>query len=147
MGRYISIERQMSGVRYVCRHGIGNEIFFATIEKKFRDRFAETCATRENPEACPFLLKDDDGSQLCAIYQTRPDFCQRFICCTMRIFDQSGREIGKIKGKVSISTNDPRLKEVWECVTPETAADDDAAWRRAAAEALEKEGYLAEIYE
>jgi len=147
MGKHVSIERQISGIQYVCRHNLADVVFYATIDRKFRDSFPENCATRENPEACPFLLTFDDGTQPCAIYQTRPDFCRKFICCTMRIFDQSGKEIGEVKGKASLSTDDPRLKEVWESVTSGISTPDDAAWRKAVAEALEKEDYVAEIYE
>ncbi|MCC7565013.1 MAG: YkgJ family cysteine cluster protein [Methanomicrobiaceae archaeon] len=147
-GRYVRIERQVSGRDFLCRFTLTGERSALRVEDRYRSLFADTSQHARHPAWCPFLRKvRDEETYVCTVYSTRPSFCRSFICCTMRIFDTAGTPVGSVKGRRSLSTGDAELGRCWaERVAPLTT-DDDALWRSQAAAALEEAGYRVEIYE
>lgn len=63
---------------------------------------------------CPFLRREAGGLFSCTIYPFRPRICRGFRCMTMRILDRSGHEAGRVKGRSSLVSDDPRLVELWD---------------------------------
>lgn len=114
MGRYVKITGVMGGGRYAARHELSNEFFYATIDKKFRDKF-DPLHRNTPPEWCPFLMdRDDEGNNLCSIYDSAPSFCRNLKCCTCRIFDSEGNLVGTVKGRSTIVTGDEILDKLWD---------------------------------
>lgn len=65
----------------------------------------------------------------------------------MRILDHEGREIGKVKGRRSLSTTDPGLERVWsEEIVPFSTLPDDAFLSRCES-VLAASGFTCEIYD
>ena len=65
----------------------------------------------------------------------------------MRIYDSSGEEAGKVKGRRSLVTEDPALRQCWEGEVAPLAIDDDNAWKKEVAAILGRAGYRVEAYE
>jgi Fe-S-cluster containining protein len=144
MGRYVTVERKMSATQYLCRHQLGKEVFYATIERPYRDRF-EAGEGREEAW-CPFLMQQPDGTgHVCIVHATRPRFCREYRCYSVKIDDPAGEEAGRVKGRRTLATGDARLEAIWnERVVPLTTAD-DRRWREEVKILLEKEGYRVTI--
>lgn len=65
----------------------------------------------------------------------------------MRILDPEGLEIGKVKGRRSLSTTDPRLTKVWsEEIIPFTTLPDGEFFSRCRS-VLAASGFTCEIYD
>ncbi len=65
----------------------------------------------------------------------------------MRIFAGDGREVGKVKGRRSLVTEDAALQQCWnESIAP-LMIESDTAWRAKVSEVLGRAGYRVEAYE
>jgi Fe-S-cluster containining protein len=147
MGKYVHILGNIGPSQIICRHGLGNETVYATIEKQYRDEFNET-RNPPLPGWCPFLRRREDGeTYACIIYQTRPRFCREFKCARIRILDASGRTAGIVKGRRTLSSREPALTALWDQEIAPLSIDDDSEWQRRARRCLERNGYRVEIYD
>jgi len=145
MAKFIS---SMGNGQIVGRHELGKETFYATIEKPYRKSFDPYGDDSDVPERwCPFLKKINDEKYVCIIYNTRPEFCRNFKCCRMRIFDQKGSEIGMIKGKATLSTDNTSLNELWAKKIEPIQFIDDKRWVSEVIHILEENGYIVEEYD
>lgn len=112
LGRYITIERHISPIRFYCHISTSRESIPVTITPEYRDLHAHDS---HPPGACPFLRKlPENGGYICTIHPFRPSLCREFKCKTMIIFDHEGREAGSIAGKTSLITADKQLRALWD---------------------------------
>ncbi len=147
MGRYVNVVGTM-GSKVICRHELGEETCYATVEKPYRDDFDPDDPEPLHEGWCPFLYEEEPGSKyVCIIYATRPQFCRNFRCARMRIYDSSGAEAGIVKGRRSLQSENQDFVKLWEEKVAPIAIDDDDAWTEAVKEALEPDGYKIEVYD
>ncbi len=148
-GELISIERRLSGRDFLCRSRVSGDTFRARVEEQYLDAFRDTGPVDENPCWCPFLRPKpgDEGRFICTIHSTRPQICQSYICCTMRIWTGDGRVAGKVKGRRSLDSGDPALRRCWEERVAPIRTDDDVLWRAQVKSVLEECGFRVEAYE
>jgi len=147
MGRYVKITGIMGEGRYAARHEISKEVFYATVDKKFRGKF-NPLNRNTPPEWCPFLMdKDDDGNYLCSIYDSAPSFCKNFKCCSCRIFKSDGTPTGMVKGKSTLVTDDPELEKLWNEVLESVTDMDLEEEREKIVGILKESGYKADYYD
>jgi len=148
-GALIEVEKRLTSRDFLCRQKVVGGTFRARIEEEFLDAFRDTTEADRHPSWCPFLrpLPGERGKYVCTIHNTRPLICRSYICCTMRIFDSSGQEAGKVKGRRSLETTDADLARFWaEGVAP-LGIDDDIVWKSEVAAILGRAGYRVEAYE
>jgi len=145
----IEIERRLNSREYLCRQKIVGGTFRARVEERFLDAFRDTSEKDAHPSWCPFLrpMPGSAGKYICTIHNTRPEICRSYICCTMRIYDSSGEEAGKVKGRRSLVTEDFALRRCWEEAVAPLAIDDDDLWKKEVAAILGRAGYQVEVYE
>jgi len=148
MARYVKVISSTGNGQIAGKHELGKETFYAMVEKPYRNLFDPDNDDRDTPEGwCPFLNKIDDEKYVCIIYNTRPQFCRNYKCCRMRIFDHKGSEIGMVKGKTTLSTDDSSLNELWgEKIAP-IQFTDDKGWMSEVIHILEEKGYSVEVYD
>ncbi len=148
-GELIEIEKRLTSRDYLCRQKIVGGTFRARVEDRFLDAFRDSSENDAHPTWCPFLrpLPGGKGKYICTIHDSRPLVCQSYICCTMRISAGGGEEIGKVKGRRSLITDDAGLRRCWEESVVPLAIDDDAAWKRDIAAILGRAGYRVVVYE
>jgi hypothetical protein len=65
----------------------------------------------------------------------------------MRVFADDDREVGKVKGRRSLSTEDAALQQCWDESVAPLDMDNDVAWRSEIIEILGRAGYRVETYE
>jgi len=143
MGGHISIRARLGPDLYACTHGLGNQTFYARVEKRFRGRAPDP--ESEERGWCPFLV-GYDGVYHCAIYGTRPPVCREFKCCRMRIYDEAGDEAGTVRGRRSLSTGRRDLREIWEREIEPLSIDDDDRWTLVVDQILARHGFTLEVY-
>jgi Fe-S-cluster containining protein len=147
MGNYVTIERKVNDAQYICRHGLAREIFHATVERPYRLEFMENAAGRD-PKWCPFLMKTGDGeTYACCIHATRPRFCREYKCYTVRILNAAGTEVGRVRGRRTLASEDPALLGLWEGTVAPLSAADDAGWRRELKRILGEAEYRVVFYD
>jgi len=134
LGRHIRIERSISSVQHYCRVTVTGELLPVAVHPHHRDLFS---FGEKDPSWCPFLRKEDEGLFTCTIHETRPRLCREFRCRTLLIYDREGREAGYVKGRRSLSTEDPVLESAWQEIPGDS---DDGVMR----ETLRKHGYRSE---
>lgn len=114
MGRYVKITGYPGPGRYAARHELSNEVFYATVDKKFRNKF-DPLDRDTPPKWCPFLMdKDEDERYMCSIFESAPSFCRDYKCCTCRIFSSDGSPVASVKGRSTIVTGDAELENLWD---------------------------------
>jgi len=145
----IEIERRLNSREYLCRQKIVGGTFRARVEERFLDAFRDTSEKDAHPSWCPFLRPMPGGAEkyICTIHNTRPEICRSYICCTMRIYDSSGEEAGKVKGRRSLVTEDFALRRCWEEAVAPLEIDGDDLWKKEVAAILGRAGYRVEVYE
>jgi len=145
----IEIEKRLTSRDYLCRQKIVGGTFRARVEEQFIDIFRDTSENDAHPTWCPFLRRhpEEVGKYLCTIHGSRPSFCRTYICCTMRVFADDDREVGKVKGRRSLSTEDAALQQCWDESVAPLDMDNDVAWRSEIIEILGRAGYRVETYE
>jgi Fe-S-cluster containining protein len=148
MGRYVSVERRLPGHRVVGRHALGKEVFYATVQREYRDRFAARDTVAEEEGWCPFLAHSGEDKRIvCIIHPDRPRFCRSFRCCVLRIMDREGEYVGSVKGRRDLVTSDPDLHAVWERVIVPKNGQNELEWREMARKELDREGYDVIVYD
>ncbi|MDN7011552.1 YkgJ family cysteine cluster protein [Methanoculleus sp. FWC-SCC3] len=148
-GALIEVEKRLTSRDFLCRQKVVGGTFRARVEERFLDAFRDTSENDRHPSWCPFLrpLPGERGKYVCTIHNSRPLICRSYICCTMRIFDSSGQEIGKVKGRRSLATEDAALHQCWEEGVAPLTTDDDIVWKSEVAAILGRAGYQVEAYE
>jgi Fe-S-cluster containining protein len=147
MGRYVTIEREVNDTRYICHHGLTKEMFHATVERRYREEFLKNAAGRD-PKWCPFLMgAGNEETYTCCIYATRPRFCREYKCYTVRILNAAGTEVGRVRGRRTLASEDSALLRLWEGTVAPLSAADDARWRRDLKRILEEADYRVLFYE
>jgi len=144
MGNHVTVVTRMGPYRYACTHGLGNQSFYATVERPFRDRAPNPGSVERG--WCPFLVEEGDGIYHCAIHASRPPVCQAFQCCRMRIFDRDGAEAGVVKGRRSLSTHRSDLQEIWDAEVEPITTGDDREWADRVESVLSRRGFTVEEY-
>ena len=145
LGRHVKVERQISDQDSYCRFLLTGELFLANIQPVYRELFADN--SEAQPGWCPFLRREREGVFVCCCYPARPAFCRSFRCATAKIFDRNGTLAGTIKGRRSLETSDPVLREIWDRSIAGIAVKTDAEWLKRAGLLIERSGYRIEPLE
>jgi uncharacterized protein len=146
LGRTIRIERKSGPRDYYCRDAISGNLALVHIDAPYAPVFKENSGgSEEGGRRCPFLVMMPEG-YACAVYQTRPLVCREFQCCRMRIFTQDGQIAGKVKGRRSLSTDNPDLRNTWDTKVAPLQVDNDGRWDVLVREILKKAGFIVELY-
>jgi Fe-S-cluster containining protein len=146
-GQYITVERRLSPGDYYCACMLSRESFFAHVQSEYADAFANRSDPDIHPSWCPFLRREDAGRYVCTIHDTAPRFCRNFQCYTALIFDVTGKEVGRVKGRRSLETAEPELVAAWETGLPARANLDDRTFLRQMSAVLNAAGYRVEPVE
>jgi len=142
MGDYIAIEHQLGPFEFACDSVSTGTPFIARIDKDKREIFLDHTFPDQHPAACRFLRPDGDRIR-CTIHETSPCQCKFYRCVVMRIFDSRRNLRGTVTGTLSLHSNDPILRSVWE--TAEREISPDAGDREGLLQQyLETHGYLVE---
>jgi hypothetical protein len=113
MGDYIVIEHQIGPFAFACESVSTGTPFIARIDDDKREIFQDLAFPDQHPSACRFLRPDGDLIR-CVIHETSPCQCKFYRCVIMRIFDSHGNLAGTVTGTLSLHSNDPGLRSVWE---------------------------------
>ena len=109
-GELMRVERELSDIEFSCRFLITNEVFRARVMPEWREVFSDTSEVDAHPAWCRFLRRSPDGSGfVCTIHDSNASICREFRCCLMRIYDRTGRQVGKIGGNRSLISEDEGL--------------------------------------
>lgn len=113
MGDYIAIEQPVGPFEFACESVSTGTPFIAVIDKDKREMFQDRTFLDHHPSACPFLRPDGDRIR-CTIHETGPCQCRSYRCEVMKIFNREGARIGTVNGNLSLHSDDPHLRVVWE---------------------------------
>ena len=122
MGDYIAIEHQPGPFEFACDSVSTGTPFIARIDKDKREIFLDHSFPDQHPAACRFLRPDGDRIR-CTIHETSPCQCKFYRCVVMRIFDSRRNLRGTVTGTLSLHSNDPILRSVWETAEREISPD------------------------
>jgi len=122
MGDYIAIENQLGPFEFACDSVSTGTPFIARIDKDKREIFLDHSFPDQHPAACRFLRPDGDRIR-CTIHETSPCQCKFYRCVVMRIFDSQRNLRGTVTGTLSLHSNDPILRSVWETAEREISPD------------------------
>ena len=113
MGDYIVIENQIGPFEFACESVSTGTPFTAIIDDDKYQIFLDHTFPDQHPAACRFLRPDGNLIR-CVIHETSPTQCKNYRCVIMRIFDSHGKLSGTVTGNLSLHTDDPELRSVWE---------------------------------
>ena len=113
LGDYIEIEKQIGPFEFECRSVSTGTPFTAEVDGDKRNLFSDRAWIDQHPGACRFLRPNGDLIQ-CTIHRHSPAQCKSFRCVVMRIFSESGEQIGTITGTLALHSEDPRLWEAYD---------------------------------
>ncbi|MDD1696782.1 MAG: hypothetical protein LUQ36_00290 [Methanoregula sp.] len=113
MGDYIVIEHQIGPFEFACESVSTGTPFIARIDDDKHQIFLDHSFSDQHPAACRFLRPEGNLIR-CVIHETRPGQCKYYRCVVMRIFDSHGNLIGTVTGNLSLHSDDPLLRGVWE---------------------------------
>ncbi len=113
IGEIVTMQRQISRYGFYVKNEIVGETKAALITPEYRDLFENDHSIQEeHRSACFFVRRRADGKYVCTIHPYRLFICKDYHCCAARIF-RNGEEIGRVKGRVSLVSQDEELKEMW----------------------------------
>ena len=143
MGDYIGIERETGPFEFDCVSVSTGTPFHAHIDEDKQNLFLDRRWIEKHPRACRFLRPAGNSRVVCTIHETNATQCKFYRCVVMRIYSPDGTYCGKVNGNLSLHTEDPALKELWE------AADRVIPWSSPEVEKwiasfLRKKGYIVE---
>ncbi|MDH7509836.1 MAG: YkgJ family cysteine cluster protein [Methanolinea sp.] len=119
LGRHIQVIRTTSPRSFLISVRVTRETLPVQIVPSLVPLYSQKDPPAWEAGWCPFLRREADGLFACTIYPFRPRICREFRCMTMRILDRSGREAGRVKGRASLVSGDPRLVQLWnDAVAP-----------------------------
>jgi hypothetical protein len=113
MGDYIVIEHQIGPFEFACESVSTGTPFIARIDDDKHQIFLDHSFSDQHPTACRFLRPEGNLIR-CVIHETSPGQCKYYRCVVMRIFDSHGNLIGTVTGNLSLHSDDPLLRGVWE---------------------------------
>jgi hypothetical protein len=113
MGDYIVIEHQIGPFEFACESVSTGTPFIARIDDDKHQIFLDHSFSDQHPTACRFLRPEGNLIR-CVIHETSPGQCKYYRCVVMRIFDSHGNLIGTVTGNLSLHSEDPSLRGVWE---------------------------------
>ena len=113
MGDYIVIEHQIGPFEFACESVSTGTPFIARIDDDKHQIFLDHSFSDQHPAACRFLRPEGNLIR-CVIHETSPGQCKYYRCVVMRIFDSHGNQIGTVTGNLSLHSDDPLLRGVWE---------------------------------
>jgi Fe-S-cluster containining protein len=147
-GELIRIERELSDIESSCRFLITNEVFRARIMPEWREVFSHTTESDANPSWCRFLRRSPDGPGfVCTIHDSNASICREFRCCVMRIYDSTGKQIGKVGGNRSLISEDEDLRGIFREQVAGIESSSMRDWLGKAGKALSSAGYRVVIYD
>jgi hypothetical protein len=142
MGDYIVIEHQIGPFEFACESVSTGTPFIARVDDDKHEIFLDNSFPDRHPSACRFLRPDGDRIR-CSIHKTSPCQCKFYRCVVMRIFDAHGDLKGTVTGTLSLHSDDPLLRSVWE--TAERVLSSEGLHREAQLQQyLETRGYRVE---
>ena len=142
MGEYIAIEYQIGPFEFACESVSTGTPFIARVDNDKREIFLDHSFPDAHRSACHFLRPDGDRVR-CSIHETSPCQCKFYRCVVMRIFDSHGDLRGTVTGTLSLHSDDPTLRSVWE--TAERALSSEGLNREEQLQQyLEARGYRVE---
>ena len=101
-----------------------------------------------NPAWCRFLRRSPEGHGfVCTIHDSNASICREFRCCTMRIFDPAGRQVGKVGGNRSLISEDEDLRQVFLHRVAGLGSSSSKEWLEKAGKILTSAGYRVVIYD
>jgi Fe-S-cluster containining protein len=142
MGDYIVIEHETGPFEFACESVSTGSPFIARVDDDKREIFSDSSFSDAHPSACRFLQPDGDRIR-CSIHKTSPCQCKFYRCVVMRIFDSQRGLKGTVTGTLSLHSDDPILRSVWETAErelPSEGADREEQLQKY----LEAHGYLVE---
>ncbi|HTY15755.1 MAG TPA: YkgJ family cysteine cluster protein [Methanoregulaceae archaeon] len=144
LGNTIRIERKAGPRAYYCRDVISGNLSLVHIEAPCVPFFQEARG-REQGKGCAFLVRMPE-EYACAVYQTRPLLCREFQCCRMRIYRPDGQVAGTVKGRRSLSSDDPGLRELWNAEIAALSTEHDGTWDLQVKKILQNAGFTVDLY-
>jgi Fe-S-cluster containining protein len=142
LGDYIVIEHQIGPFEFACESVSTGTPFIARVDDDKREIFLDHSFPDAHPLACRFLRPDGDRIR-CSIHKTSPCQCKFYRCVVMRIFDSQRDLKGTVTGTLSLHSDDPLLKSVWETAERELSSE-SADREEQLQQYLEARGYLVE---
>jgi Fe-S-cluster containining protein len=142
MGDYIAIEYQTGQFEFACESVSTGTPFIARVDDDKREIFLDHTFPDAHPSACRFLRPDGDRIR-CTIHETSPTQCKFYRCVIMRIFDAKKNLLGTVTGTLSLHSDDPLLRSVWETADRELSSE-GADREGELQKYLEARGYLVE---
>lgn len=147
-GELIRVERELPDVEFSCRFLITNEVFRARVMPEWREVFSDTAEVDAHLSWCHFLRRSPDGSGfVCTIHDSNASICREFRCCLMRIYDQTGTQVGKIGGNRSLISEDEGLAGFFRGNVAVIEGSSMKDWLAKAGKALSSAGYRVVIYD
>jgi Fe-S-cluster containining protein len=142
MGDYIVIEHQIGPFEFTCESVSTGTPFIARVDDDKREIFLDHSFPDVHHSACRFLRPDGDRIR-CSIHETSPCQCKFYRCVVMRIFDSHGDLKGTVTGTLSLHSDDPMLRIVWETAEREILSEGSDREGQLQ-QYLEARGYLVE---
>ncbi len=140
LGDYIVIEKQLGTFTFSCESVSTGTPFIAEVDMDKREIFSDFTFPEAHPSACRFLRPDGDLVR-CTIHRDSPAQCKFYRCIVMKVFDQSGNQIGTVTGTLALHSDDAALRKIWEeagRVIPDSDMDAEPHLRKF----LENRGYV-----
>ena len=113
MGDYIVIDHKIGPFEYACESVSTGTSFNVRVDDDKREIFSDQTFPDQHPAACRFLRPNGNLIQ-CTIHRDSPSQCKFYRCVVMRIFNGMGGVIGTVTGTLSLHSDDPGLRSVWE---------------------------------
>ncbi|HXW98413.1 MAG TPA: YkgJ family cysteine cluster protein [Methanomicrobiales archaeon] len=147
-GELIRVERELGDTDFYCRFLITNEVFRAHVMPEWREAFADTAEVDAHPAWCRFLRRSPDGSGfVCTVHDSNASICREFRCCLMRIYDGTGKQLGKVGGNRSLISDDEELLGFFRGNVRDIGASSLKEWLQKAGKALAGAGYRVVVYD
>ncbi|MDD1674751.1 MAG: YkgJ family cysteine cluster protein [Methanomicrobiales archaeon] len=128
-GRYITVERRISPVEFICRFTLRSEIFSAKIVPEHIPLFSSRSRNPASASWCTFLREGTDGTAfVCTIFPHRPAHCRNYRCYTATISNRHGEIIGRVGNGKNLKSRDPALTALWEQEIRAVPAAEDQSW-------------------
>jgi Fe-S-cluster containining protein len=115
MGDYIIIDHMIRPFEYACESVSTGTSFNVKVDEDKREIFSNQAFSDLHPAACKFLRPKGNLLQ-CTIHRDSPAQCKFYRCVVMRILNKTGMVIGTVTGTLSLHTDDPGLRSIWEGV-------------------------------
>jgi Fe-S-cluster containining protein len=147
LGRHIGITRTTSPRSFLISVRVTRETLPVQLVPSFVPLHSQKSPPAWEEGWCPFLRREAGGLFTCTIHPFRPRICREFRCMTMRILDRSGHEAGRVKGRSSLVSDDPRLVRLWDDAIAPLAGLPGKEFASRCREILASSGFEVEIFD